>query len=233
MAYDWPGNVRELQNTILQAVVLAEGDLVTLDGLQLHQASRSRPRVASLETGAALERVSSGAPDASSAARVGGVIVRFDAAWRILRERVETEVRATMASGAHGSLPLGKWLNHDLVLEAYDQSGQVMARAATSVGLPETTFTRRLRQAETHRTSTRQPDSWAAVRTALADLLRAAGRPSGNLADQIDHLAFETVVAHVPDRISQAAALMGLSVPTMKRRLSESRALDRNLNICA
>lgn len=33
MAYDWPGNVRELRNTIERAVVLAEGDVITIHDL--------------------------------------------------------------------------------------------------------------------------------------------------------------------------------------------------------
>lgn len=32
-AYDWPGNVRELRNTIERAVVLAEGDIITIHDL--------------------------------------------------------------------------------------------------------------------------------------------------------------------------------------------------------
>lgn len=33
LAYDWPGNVRELRNTIERAVVLAEGDVITIHDL--------------------------------------------------------------------------------------------------------------------------------------------------------------------------------------------------------
>jgi DNA-binding NtrC family response regulator len=33
LAYDWPGNIRELRNTLERAVVLAEGDVVTLHDL--------------------------------------------------------------------------------------------------------------------------------------------------------------------------------------------------------
>jgi DNA-binding NtrC family response regulator len=33
LAYDWPGNIRELRNTLERAVVLAEGEAVTLHDL--------------------------------------------------------------------------------------------------------------------------------------------------------------------------------------------------------
>ena len=42
--YDWPGNVRELQNYIERAVVLAEGDTLTLDLLPEEVRNRRPPR---------------------------------------------------------------------------------------------------------------------------------------------------------------------------------------------
>ncbi|MFQ5865373.1 MAG: sigma-54 interaction domain-containing protein [bacterium] len=37
VAYSWPGNVRELENTIERAAVMAKGDLISLEDLQLPQ----------------------------------------------------------------------------------------------------------------------------------------------------------------------------------------------------
>ena len=215
-AYDWPGNVRELQNTVLQAVVLAEGEMVTADDLQLaeHRAS----------AGARVKRVAPAdalpAPAHTRTAAHAEPAGRFDVAWEALADRLGAEIAAAVSTGAKLGPPLGKWLARDLVLEAFGQAGRVATRAALSVGIPETTFSRRLRQAEAEAASTRTPDSWASVRSALGDVLRSSERPPGNLADQIDELLLDLVMARTSGAVSQAAGLMGITVPTLKRRLA-------------
>ena len=46
LAHDWPGNVRELEHCIESAVVLAVGDTITPDQLQLGPTSGERPSLA-------------------------------------------------------------------------------------------------------------------------------------------------------------------------------------------
>ncbi len=227
-SYDWPGNVRELQNTVLQAVVLAEGDVVTPDDLQL-----SEHRTASAAARPKRESRDDTAPAAPSRLPASAESRHFDIAWRAFAERLTTEVAAAMSSGAKLGPPLGKWLARDLVLEAFDQAGRVATRAALTVGIPETTFSRRLRQAEAEAASTRTPDSWASVRLALADVLRSSERPPGNLASQIDDLLLELVISRTADALPQAAGLMGITVPTLKRRLAGSQRTGGAPLVCA
>ena len=98
-----------------------------------------------------------------------------------------------------------------------------MARAADRVGLSDTTFVRRLRQAQAESINIRYPDSWSDLRAALIDVLRMPPRAESRgepLADRIDELMLTLVATETP-QAARAAALMGLSVPTIKRRLSE------------
>ncbi len=217
-SYAWPGNVRELQNAILQAVVLAEGELLFASDLQLPESRLDA--TAPARTSASAPQTEPAAPNHPDTA------AQFDEEWRSLTTQLTSAIEEAVSSGTQLGLPLGKWLGRDLVLEAYEQNGRVIARAAERVGLPETTFARRLRQAEAEAVSTRQPESWLSVRAALAAVVRNPARPAGSLADQIDDLILGLIVARVPHRIAQAASLMGLSVPTMKRRMEETRGRE-------
>jgi two-component system response regulator AtoC len=49
--YPWPGNVRELENTIERAVVLSEGDVITVGDLPERMREPADPVAASLSTG--------------------------------------------------------------------------------------------------------------------------------------------------------------------------------------
>ena len=220
-AYDWPGNVRELQNTILQAVVLAEGDVVTSDDLQLNSEHRtagasSRPKRDVVE-----QKTPVAAPARESAPAEEPR--HFGPAWKALTERLTVEVATAVSSGAKLGPPLGKWLARDLVLEAFEQSARIATRAALLVGLPETTYSRWLRQAEADAASTRMPDSWESVRSSLGDVIRSSDRPPGNLATQIDDLLLDLVLARTSGALTQTAGLMGITVPTLKRRLAGYR----------
>ena len=92
------------------------------------------------------------------------------------------------------------------------------ARAAERLGLPLTTFSRRLTQALAARPITTRPPSWTAVATSLAAVVAASERPDECLADAVDALLLDVVLAHVPSHLAYAASLLDLSTPTLKRR---------------
>ncbi len=217
LAHTWPGNIRELQNTILQAVVLSEGDC--LDASDLHLPVPGSETSADSAPG----DVPSRAP-LPPAPAVAAAAALFDPAWLVLRERLTAEVQAAAAARPRLSLPLGRWLGHELVLVAHEQAGGVGARAAARIGLPQTTFARQLRQAETDRTLTSRPASWAALRASLVAVVAAADLPPGGLAERVDALLLDVVLGAVPTPLAYAATLMALSTPTMKARLAARRA---------
>jgi transcriptional regulator with GAF, ATPase, and Fis domain len=235
LSQPWPGNVRELQNAVLQAVVLSQGEQLTPEDLirtrstgstRLIEASRTAEDAAAPTPTAPADLREVVAHRAPADAEVRGA---FETAWERLRVELSVEVQA--AAAADLALPLGRWLEHDVVLLAYEWAGRVTSRAARRIGLAETTFSRHLRQAQADAAGRRQPDSWNGVRKALDVVVKTAGGVTG-LDDQLQDLLLALVVASrtTPAR---AAIVLNISAPTLKRRLVAFHRRQSGLEACA
>ncbi len=204
ITYDWPGNVRELQNRILQAVILLEGREIEaaslgLPGRSAQLTARRRPTT----------RERSGTTVAES----------LEQMRMVLGEQID----AVLDGGNAVHLPLGKWLAEDLLLEADLAEGGTARRAAKRVGLAETTYRRRLQQAtERERAGLApRPEGWIAVQEALARLVHASDRDAKPLLQLAEATLLEEIVARLGDDESTAAALLGVTLPTFRRRRAE------------
>jgi diguanylate cyclase (GGDEF)-like protein len=233
--YSWPGNVRELQNRILQAVILTGGDTIdgSVLGIDPHEPRESaRPfqddRV-QLTNGP--RAVHGTAPAQSSphdptrsvqtrSAASGNVAGSEGSPWDRIRRALAREVEAALKpSGV--TAPLGKWLGHEAVLVGYELSGSVMVRAAALLGLPETTFARKYQKAVNEVALSRRSETWPEVRDALVALLRDPARPSGdNVLDRLDGFLLDEVAAQSPRDAHVASQLLGISLPTFRRRVA-------------
>jgi DNA-binding NtrC family response regulator len=207
-AHRWPGNVRELQNLVLTSVLFCEAREVDIEDLQgLHgpvAAETARERVqpvAPLEGEAAKDAAEEGDPAAS------------------LRTALARELAAAHASGVPGLTPVGKWLAEDLVLTADRVSGGVSRRAADLLGIPQTTYRRQLQAAAARRgagLAVRSP-RWHAVTSALEAFIRA--RPAGRDAcEWAEACLLAEIDTTVPGDARKAAALLGVTEPTLLRR---------------
>jgi DNA-binding protein Fis len=143
-----------------------------------------------------------------------------------MNRALDDEVRRAVTSTPHLTLPLGRWLAHEVVLVAHEHAAGVGARAAVRIGLPQTTFARRLRHADTDRQLTARPASWTAVRGALAAAIAAPDLVPEGFADRVETLLLDVVLRYAPSPLAYAAALMGLSPPTMKQRLAARQAAN-------
>jgi transcriptional regulator with GAF, ATPase, and Fis domain len=216
LRYPWPGNIRELQNRIMRAVIRSVGDTLTIESLALPSGL--------IPVGAATGLADTAADEgqrtqAASAGRTADIV----SAWADLRACLASIV-ATVTSGP-GSLlpPLGRWLDNDLVLAAFDASAHVARRAAARLGLPETTFVRRLKRAQGEAQLVRRPAEWEPVTICVERLVRTEGTPGEDMLTVAEGLLIEAIVQRLPDKPSAGAALLGTSLPTFRQRVALHR----------
>ena len=108
------------------------------------------------------------------------------------------------------------------MLAAFSACDGVASRAATAVGLPDTTYTRRLERAQREAQLGARPAFWPAVSAAVAAMLRPqAARPRGTcLLDVAETCLLEGIERRFPGDPRAGAALLGTSLPTFRRRLT-------------
>jgi len=216
-AYAWPGNVRELQNVVLNSVLFCDGPEVDVADLQggFHALAAGSTPSAAPHPGPPLALGALPAGAAPPAAP--------DPALR-LRKALATEIAAVIGPGRTALVPLGKWLAADLVLTADRLSSGVSRRGADLLGLPETTYRRQLQAAERQRTSgqaVRSP-GWSAVALTLEDLIRSR-RDGVDVCQWAEACLLAEIESAVPGDTPAAAALLGVTEPTMRRRKDELR----------
>ena len=219
LAHDWPGNVRELQNRLLQSVILSDDEELEPEELGLTGEALAsgplQPRVR--ETGAPSEPA-----DANTQAVQGEEERRRDP-WVELRTALQRQIALAAESDPPLGLPLGRWLADDLIVEAGAATDQVARRACLFVGLPESTFRRRLRKASQQIQSGLAPrsGSWNEVQRVLSDLVRSPAREQGRLLEQVQEILLEEIVSRFPDDVRIGSLLLGVSPPTYRRRLQD------------
>jgi len=208
-AYDWPGNVRELQNMILTSVLFCDGpevDVGDLDGLPALPAR-----------GGLAVAVASGEPERSELepdVEAGDA----DPVAR-LRAALGGEIAAALRVDHAECAPLGKWLAEDLVLTADRLAEGVSRRAASLLGIPDTTYRRQRRAASARRAAGRSARSphWSAVRSVLETFILARSEGPDPF-ERAQACLLEEIEASTAGDTRAAAALLGVTEPTLLRR---------------
>jgi hydrogenase-4 transcriptional activator len=211
-AYPWPGNVRELQNLVMTSVLFCDGPEVDVEDLQGFQAAVGPGEATGATPGAA----GTAAPRATASGADG------DPAKR-LRDALAREIAAAVAGGGKaGLVPIGKWLAEDLILAADRAAAGGARRGAELLGLADTTYRRQLRSAAARRAagSAFRSATWHGVTALLEDVIRARPRDTDVLEWAESGLLAEIETAVAGDT-RKAAALLGVTEPTLHRRRAE------------
>jgi len=217
VSYPWPGNVRELQNLVMTSVLFCDGPEVDTDDLQGFQASLV-PAGPAPRPSAAMVTPAAPAPAAAVPVPSGAVA---DPGTR-LHEALSREVAAAVANGPSGLIPVGKWLAEDLVLAADRMANGALRRGAELTGLADTTYRRQLRGASARRAAgmSIRSATWESVRTVLEDFIRARPRDT-DVCQWAESRLLSVIEAAVSGDARKAAALLGVSQPTLLRRRAE------------
>jgi hypothetical protein len=138
-----------------------------------------------------------------------------------LRQALAREIVAALGAGP-ALVPLGKWLAEDLVLAAERLSGGRSRRAASLLGLPESTYRRQLRAAGDRRASggAQRSASWPGVAGVLEDFIKAR-RGDTDVCQWAESCLLAEVEKTVSDA-RKAAALLGVTEPTLLRRKTQT-----------
>lgn len=211
--YNWPGNIRELQNRIMRAVIMSTGDTLTLEALSLPQGT-STSVVAPGSAFPIAEELAATAPLAPRSS------TDASSSWVALRDCLDSIVSTITASSTTSYPPLGRWLDNDLVIAAFAQAGHVARRASHRLGLPETTFVRRLRRAQSEAQLVRRPSEWEPVGPVVDRLLRARPEEGQDVLAVAERYLVEAINRHVPQKPAVGAALLGTSLPTYRLRIN-------------
>jgi diguanylate cyclase (GGDEF)-like protein len=216
-AYPWPGNVRELQNLIMTSVLFcdaAEVDVEDLHGFQAAVRPGSVPAAGGAPERPAAEPAPSGyaVPPGSTA----DPVVR-------LRQALAREIASSVGGGRAGLVPLGKWLAEDLVLAADRLASGVSRRGSEMLGLADSTYRRQLQSATARRSAglaVRSPTWPHGVAALLEDFIRAR-REDTDVCQWAEAGLLAEIESAVPGDARTAAALLGVTEPTLLRRRAE------------
>jgi DNA-binding protein Fis len=151
-----------------------------------------------------------------------------------LREKLAELVYAADNGLSPAMLPLGRWLDEDLLVAADTLADGVARRAALILGLPETTFRRRLNKAKDQLYAGLSPRvaDWEDVRPTLIQLARCGGEEQDLIA-LAQRALLQEVVARYPDNVRTGAALMAVSSPTYRKRLAELESTRSEVEVAS
>jgi hypothetical protein len=215
--------VRELSNRIMQAVILSERSEIGWRELELE----SLPPEQTVEIDLSVMKRASAQRDVETRLVPGPLDPRGagrspEEAWEELRLALRRQVADAVADGAREPLPLGTWLIEDLVLSAFEAAGGVSGRARALLGVPETTFRRKLSKATSQERAglrTRRPP-WNEMARSIAALVRSSEEARQDVLDTARTVLLYEVISRIDDPV-RGAALMGVTVRTYRRWAQE------------
>lgn len=220
LGYPWPGNVRELSHCILKAVLLSDRPELGPQELRL-------PRRPNLPRRRAVRWIHK--PARSARVCSENSLPRTDEdqtpqrLWDSLDIELGNQIDQVCASGAPTPGPLGRWLDQDLVIEAFRIAEGCLSKGASLLRLPESTFRLRLRKAESLVANelAPRPSGWWRIQEVLGRLVSCEAPTDVDLSRQVRERLLSLVVSKTSLDDSLGSAVMGVTLRTYRKWRTE------------
>ncbi|MBV1876360.1 MAG: sigma 54-interacting transcriptional regulator [Pseudomonadales bacterium] len=201
LEYDWPGNIRELINVINRGVILCRDSRLSTIHLGLF------PR-GEIET-QALNNDTQGQQENS---------VEL---W--IKQLVDSCLADGFSQNKNDLVPLGQWLEEDLILKSLALNSEILNRAAQTLGIPESTLRRKVaRMREIHGADTPpRPTDWGAVHFVMDEVISLSQQRRQTVFELVSMVLVKELESRQLSK-KDAASLMGVSLPTYRRLTSAS-----------
>ncbi|MDX1698170.1 MAG: hypothetical protein R3308_07770, partial [Thiohalobacterales bacterium] len=202
---------------ILQAVVMSDHSEIDVSDLHLGTSAANTPVATS---GTVTPQPGMAAmPPPEDAAAVPADTETYDNPWTALRMALKSQVRIALEYN-NAPVPLGRWLDEDLVLTADRVANGTASRASAVLGMAETTFRRRLEKVKREYEAglLSRTGDWSAIQPVLSSLIQTDSKPNGaNIFERARRTLLEEVMTRVRQNGVLGSALMGVTAPTYRR----------------
>jgi hydrogenase-4 transcriptional activator len=242
--YAWPGNIRELENKLMQATLMCEGSFIEWELLNINDQNTQspsstvnltqanvqfiKPAAESTTANDAFSQIQPFTEKSASVVEPENDVFDKDSALENVAKILAESFNSYHQHPHFFNAPIGSWIEDDLILQTYIQSGEKMSTTAARLYISQSKARRRVDKILAMQTDEPQyrPPNWANIEQALLPIA------SGNVVindclAEIKLTVMKVILDVATFNMAQAAEMLGVSEPTfykLKKSLETKKA---------